>query len=62
MIIVGFSYFSIAKKYLRPLFDNIKFEKEKASKKYHIISIIAVGLFGGGVYAIPRLLHIYLCG
>lgn len=62
MIVIGFSYFSISKKYLKPLFDDVKLEKEKASKKFYIISIIGAGLFGGALYTIPRLLNIYLCG
>ena len=62
MIVVGFSYISLTKKYLRPIFNGIELKKEKASKFFFIGLLIIVGLFGAAVYAIPRILNIYLCG
>lgn len=62
MIVVGFSYISLTKKYLSPIFNGIELKKEKASNFFFIGLLIIVGLFGGAVYAIPRILNFYLCG
>jgi hypothetical protein len=61
MAVLVFSFLSVTKKHLKPIFGGIQLESEKASKKYFIITLVIVGIFGSGVYAIPRLLHIYLC-
>lgn len=65
MVILLFSYLSLAKKSLKPIFDDVQLKNEKTSKKYHyyyIISGVILSLFGAGMYAVARLLTIYLCG
>lgn len=65
MTILLFSYLSLAKKTLKPMFDNVQLKKEKTSKNYHyyyIFSGVLLSVFGAGMYAVGRLLTIYLCG
>lgn len=57
-----YCYYLISKRFLKPLFDNIELKKEKPSNNYYEISVVLFSLFGGGMYALSRLLTFYLFG
>lgn len=58
-----YSYVLFTKKFLKPLFDNVELRKEAPPKNYYfLITIVSVGLYGGAMYFLGRLLTIYLCG
>ena len=62
LFVVGYCYLSLTKKYLKPMFDSIELKKEKASKFFFISLLIIIGVFGGLMFVIARLLNIFLCG
>ncbi|WP_205423322.1 hypothetical protein, partial [Flavobacterium sp. CLA17] len=56
-------YLLLAKKFLKPIFDNLELKEEKPPKDhFFVITLILAGLYGGGMYVLGRVLTIYLCG
>lgn len=63
MAILVMWYLSFSKKNLKPMFDGIELKKERPPKDhFFLVSVVLFGLFSGGMYALGRLLTIYLCG
>ena len=61
VMIVSYMYFG--KKRIKPLFSDIEvIDKDLYIKNnYHIYLAISMGLFGGAMYVISRLITIYFC-
>lgn len=63
MVILIISYLYFSKKNIKPMFNDIDLKNEKPPKDYFfLILVVSLGLFGGGMFVIARLLSIYLCG